>query len=87
MHKPYNGRLRVVCAINGDVIQKRLHGDKLTLAKALSLLARLYETLVKDAATLLPSNASAQLITSYIKCILQQQLNLKTRNIITDAPK
>ena len=48
---------RVVCGINDDAIQKRLlaEGDKLTLAKVLSL-AQSYETAVKDAATLSPND-------------------------------
>ena len=56
-------RDRVVCGINEDAIQKRLlaEGDTLTLTKALSL-AQAYETAVKDATTLLPSNASPQQI-------------------------
>ena len=47
-----------MCGINDDAMQKRLsaEGDKLTLAKALSL-AQAYETAVKDATTLLPDNA------------------------------
>ena len=51
-------RDRVVCGINDDAMQKRLlaEGDKLTLAKALSL-AQAYETAVKDATTLLPDSA------------------------------
>ena len=50
-------RDRVVCGINDDAIQKRLlaEGEKLTLAKALSL-AQSYEAAVKDAATLLPDD-------------------------------
>ena len=47
-----------MCGINDDAMQKRLlaEGDKLTLAKALSL-AQAYETAIKDATTLLPDNA------------------------------
>ena len=56
-------RDRVVYGINEDTIQKRLlaEGDTLTLTEALSL-SQAYETAVKDATILFPSDASPQQI-------------------------